>query len=221
MPFICQIRTDLPANLLQVLDLRPNTSQRSLIYDPPPQSKYIDRVQNDTLTTGVGAGGAILTVAEYRGVGAWLIDNIADTPNGDALTAAQANTIALALIAALDTGAVQTTAAVNAIIAATVAGSGIGVGASTGTLADFLTILAGGQYVLPTGSIVDTDGTTFNTVVSGALTAGQFRHIYDTGSLRISRRLGRLSGFAGATFEYSGTVGAALIVYNDDGTILI
>jgi hypothetical protein len=219
MPYICQRRSDIPAGVFQLYDLKPNTSQRNYVLDPPGQTKYVRRPENDTVVTA--APGAIITVGELKGVGAWLIDSIEDTPNGDALTAAQANTISAAIIAAMESGAAMTVAAVNALIAATVAGSGIGVGSSDGTLDQLLEILAGGSYVLPAGSTVDDDGSTYTTGQAGALDPDVYRPTYDTGALKISAGVGQLSKFAASTFEYLGTAGAAVVVYNDDGTVLV
>jgi hypothetical protein len=229
MPFICLTRTDIPPAALQVLDLRPNTSQRSLIYEPPGQTKYVSfRPQNDNIITV--APGAILTESDFRGLAAYLIDNVEDTPNGDALTAAQANTIAANIIAnLLDAAGAATTATINAEIAAVVAGSGIGLGNSTATLEGFLRVLSGDEYFLPALSVVDTDGSTFNTAVSGYFSEDkpttdqrmrEVRRTYSTGSLQISLGEGHLAGFTDANFEYLGTAGRAVVVYDDDGTVL-
>lgn len=217
MPYLCLIRSDIPDTIVQVLDLKPNSSQRSYIYDPPGQTKYVNRVENDTVVT-VGAG-PITTQAEYKGLAAYLIDRIEDTPNGDALTATQANTIASALVTRLDSGLAMTQTDVNSVIAATVTGSGIGVGNSTGTLDDLLLILAGGKYTLPAGTQVETGGNVFDTTVSGSFTATSFRHTYDTGALRISFLAGELAEFVSSTFAYQGLAGAALLVLNDDGSL--
>jgi len=223
MPYICLTRTDFSAGVLQILDLKPNTSQRSLIYDPPGQTKYVSfRVQNDTVTTHQPGGGgtAILTLATTRGLASYLIDTVEDTPNGDALTAVQANTIAGNIITnLLDAAIPATTAAINAQIAAVVAGSGIGLGNSTATLLGFLRLFAGDEYVLPWNSIVDTNGTTFNAAVLGSFNT-RIRHTYPSGSLQISLGAGHLSEFIKPTFTYVGVAGRAVVVYNDDGTVL-
>lgn len=223
MPFICLTRTDVPPATLQVLDLRPNESQRNLIYEPPGQTKYVSfRPGNDVVGTYQPGGGgtAIMTVDAFEGLAAYLIDNVEDTPNGDALTAVQANTIATNIITnILNAGVAATTAAINAQVAAVVAGSGIGLGNSTATLVGFLRILAGDQYNLPALSVVDTNGTTFNPVVSGSFVS-RIRHTYNSGALNISMGAGHLSEFTSATFTYLGTAGRAVVVYDDDGTVL-
>lgn len=217
MPYICLRRTDIPDGILQILDLVPNTSLRNSIYDPQGQTKYVDRCQNDTVATSGGV--TATTSAEYKGIAAYLIDNVEDTPNGDALTAAQANTIALAIVAALDAGSAMTLVAVDALIAATVAGSGLATGNSTGSITDVLKILAGGEYVLPAGSTTQT-ASVFNVTVSGAFTTGQYRATYDTGAFQISLGDGYLARLLEATFDYEGTAGAAVVVYSDTGALL-
>jgi hypothetical protein len=225
MPYICMTRTDIPDGTLQVLDLNPNTSQRNLVYEPPGQTKYIRRADNDTVAT-VALGGDDVTRAAYAGVAAYLLDHVESgglAAGTGALTDANANTIAVNIVAAMDAGAAMTLAAVNVLIAATAANSELtnaGGSASTGTLADLLKILAGGEYVVPAGSVTETPTGTFNPVVSGAFTTGQFRHTYDAGALNISLGEGHLADFVAATFEYAGTAGAALVVYSDTGAVM-
>jgi len=96
MPYIALRRTDIPVGLLYIEELKPNTSQRSSSLDPPGQTKYARRPDNDTVaTTG---SGPITTNAEYNGLAAYLIDNVEDQDNSNiALTAARANAIADAI----------------------------------------------------------------------------------------------------------------------------
>jgi len=221
VPFICMIRTDIPNGILQVLDLRPNTSQRNLIYEPPGQSKYVNRLVSDTVATS-GAG-PIITVGRTEGLAAYMIDRVEDQDNaGIALTAARANAIATSLIATMDGGGAVTAAVVNAAIQAATGGgaSTLDGGNSTGVLADVLQILAGGEYVVPAGTEVETAGNLFVATISGAFTDGQYRATYDSGSLNISIGEGHLSELIAATFEYDGTVGAAVLVLDDDGTVM-
>lgn len=71
MPFICLTQA-LPDGTVNILDLAPNTSLKSAIYDGPGQTKYVNRAQNDTVLvspTGV-------TLSESKGVGAYLVDRV-------------------------------------------------------------------------------------------------------------------------------------------------
>lgn len=214
MPYICKIRTDIPDGILQVLDLSPNESQRNLIYEPPGQTKYVNRAENDTLA----ALSANTTTAAYSGLAAYLIDNVIDS-GGATITVTAANESAAALIAILDAGSALTLAAINAAIQGTSAGvaTTLTTGGSTGTVAEVLQIMAGGHYVLPSGSLV---GGLAAGAGLGSFAAGTFRHTYDSGALNISIGEGHLSEFTASTYSWGGTTGAALVVYNDDGTVL-
>lgn len=214
MPYICMIREDIDDGILQVLDLQPNSSQRSLIYEPRGQTKYVNRCQNDTVAVASN-----VTQAEYKGVAAWLIDGIEDSGDGGALSATEANTIAAALIARLDAGNDMDTSSVNAVIQATVAASGIGVGNSVGTLAQLLKILAGGEYVLPAGTSANTGAAQYDATQDGDFTTGQYLHTRQTGALEISLGDGHLAEFTASTYSYVGTTGAALVLLDDDGTV--
>lgn len=215
MPYICARRTDIPNGVLQVLDLWPNTSQRNQIYDPPGQSKYIRLPENDTVAVSSN-----VTLAEYAGVAAWLIDTIEDSGDGGALSASQANTIAAAVLARMRTGAAMTTSAVNTVIQLTVAASGIGVGASVGTLAQLLEILAGGNYVVPAGTGANTGAGQYKGTAAGSFTSGTYRGTYAGTALSASLAAGALYQLTQSTFDYEGTTGAAVVVYDDTGAVL-
>jgi hypothetical protein len=217
MPFIAMRRTDIPNGVLQVLDLVPNTSLRNQIYDPIGQTKYINRFSTDT----VAALSANRTVAEYSGLAAYLLDHVTDGVTAVTITVAVANAAANAITALLNAGSAVTVAAVdNALVANGVQNAGVGTGLATapsdGAIADILQILAGGQYVLPAGSLV---GNLAAPAGLGSFVSGVYLPTYDTGAFQISLGSGQLSVFTSAAFDYLGTTGAALAVYNDDGTL--
>lgn len=223
--YICLIRTDIPEGVLQVLDLTPNTSQRNLVYDPEGQTRYVSyRVQNDEVATS-GAG-PITTDAEYSGLAAYLIDHVENTGGGGvALTAAEANSIADAVIAEMDAGNALTLSDVNTLINAEAGVSGSDLdgtlGNSTGSLADVLNLLAGEVYTLPASSQVEDGGNNFDTTVSGSFASTErVRDTYQSGFFEISRLAGHLAGFKSSNFEYLGTAGAAVVVYDKDGNVV-
>ena len=215
--YICRLRTDIPAGAIQWTDVRPNTSQRSLVFDAAGQTGYLgDRVTNDTLA----ALAANATTAEYDGVAAYLIDHVIDGVTGVTITVGVANAAAAAIVAQLDAQSdidVSDALLANGVVNAG-AGTALSSGGSDGTLKGILKILSGGLYVLPQGSVV------------GALAAGaalgsftndsEYRQMYSTGSLQISCGEGQLAGFASASFEYDDTAGAALAVYDHQGVSL-
>ncbi|MBD3261426.1 MAG: hypothetical protein GF334_07055 [Candidatus Altiarchaeales archaeon] len=224
--YVCMIRTDIPDSVLQVLDLKPNESQRSFPYDPPGQTKYLRRADNDTVSTQT-AGGVITTVAAYDGVAAYLIDNVEKgglAAGTGALTASDANTIAAAILAAMDTPSALDLASVNALIAATAANSELtnaGGSASTGSLAALLQILAGGVYTVPAGATLESAGV-MTAAATGSMNANKYRPTYDTGALQLSLNLpeGDLYQLSQANFTYASTAGAAVQVFSATGTLL-
>lgn len=78
MPRIVLKRDDIPEGFLQVLDLKPNTSQRSLTLQPVSQSKYVRPPQ--TASVQLTGTGPITVVEEVEGLQAYLIANIPTTP---------------------------------------------------------------------------------------------------------------------------------------------
>lgn len=214
MPYIAMRRTDIPNGVLQVLDLVPNTSLRNQIYDPIGQTKYINRFSTDTLA----ALSANRTIAEYSGLAAYLIDHVEDNVANVAITVTVANAAATAITALLNAGSAVTVAAVDAALVAAGAGAGTGLSTnnSNGAIASVLQILAGGQYVLPAGSLV---GGVTPPAADGSFVSGVYLPTYDTGAFQISLGSGQLAVFTSAAFDYLGTTGAALAVYNDDGTL--
>ena len=212
--YICMKRTDIPNGVLQVLDLQPNVSQRNGSIDPPGQTKYVNRFQNDKLALSGNN-----TAAQYEGFGAYLIDHVVKNSANIPITAAVANLIAGDLVAVVNAGTALTLAVIDASIQARTADgtSGLTAGGSNGTVADILKIAAGAQYILPAGTTVVTG---LNAPVNaGAFVTGQYRNTYDTGAFQISFGEGQLSQFCAATFEYDGTPGAALVCYANDGSV--
>jgi len=94
-----------------------------------------------------------------------------------------------------------------------------------GDVASILDILAGRQYLVLAG--VQIEAASAFAVVPAVGAAGGpnfdvnqgFRRIYDGGVLRISFNEGRLSEASGVNFIYGGVTGAAVAVYNNDGTL--
>ncbi len=229
MPYICMIRTDISDGTLQILDLWPNTSQRSAIYDPEGQSKYIDRGE----FTGTATGARPTTVAatahatnyDCYGLAAYIADNVASTISGNTVPDSIANLMATALLTILDAGGSLALAAVNTAMQGTAGAQGdetltaAGGTGSVGSLAEVLQICAGGSYLLPSGSPEDV--TSVGYARAGAFVTGTYRNTYDTGALKISFGEGKLSEVLAAAYDPfgDGTTGAGVAVYADDGTV--
>lgn len=214
--YVCRIRTDIPAGALQWTDLKPHSSQRSLVYDGAGQTGYLaDRVTNDT----VGALAANTTTAAYSGLAAYLIDHVIAN-GGVTITPAVANASAAAIIAQLDAQDdidVDTALTANGVANAA-AGTTLTTGGSNGKLTEVLKILSGGLYVLPSGSVVG--GLAAGASLGSFTNDAQYRQLYLTGALHISCGEGQLSAFSSSSFEYDGVTGAALNVYDYEGTAL-
>jgi hypothetical protein len=206
-----------------VLDLWPNTSQHKA-YEPEGQTKYLNRAHNDSVQTVVGGGGAILASVTLVGLGAYLIDNVqASGVGGPAFTFAEANTAATNILARLDANQTLLLADIDAVLNAVVAGSELttaGGSASTGSVVDLLKVLANGYYEVPAGSVLDTDGSTFNTVVSGSFDDTKYKATVQGAAFDLSNTVGYLSKWKAATFTWNGTVGAAITIYDNTGAIL-
>ena len=218
--YICRVRTDIPAGVLQITDLHPNTSQRSLIYQPNPQSGYIPlAAENDELAA---LGASQETVAEYKGLAAYLIDNVIDS-GGVTITVTVANDTADSLLALKNAGSAITLTVINAqlVTDGATAGTELNTGNSTGSVIEVLKILAGGKYTLPEGSIV---GNLANPLQGGSFDDDTFRQLYATGSLQLSCGAGVLSSLTSSSFSYivngSAVTGRAVTVYDHEGNVL-
>ena len=213
--YICRVRSDIPAGTMQVTDLHPNTSQASAVYSPVTQSGYVPAIaENDT----VSALTANATVAEHKGLAAYLIANVIAN-GGVTITVTQANDTADAIVALAVAGSAVTLAAVNAalVAAGAIAGTELNANGSTGELSAVLKILGGGKFTLPSGSIV---GNLAAGSALGEFNNDSYRQFYVTGSLQLSSGEGVLSKLASSSFSYKGTAGRAVVVYDNDGNVL-
>lgn len=223
MPFIIMRRTDIPNGVLQVIDLKPNTSQRSLIYDPGDgQSGYIRNIPANNVVVTTGAG-PIVTQRDYCGLAAYLIDNVEDAST-TALTAAVANAAAADMLAKAVAGTDLTLAEVDLSLTANgvadaTAGTGLETGTSTGLFTELMNLIQGSKYLVPGGSEVQTVGVLFNVVRMGSFTF-LTRVYYPTGAFNISNGEGNLAGFKSASFDYDGAMGPAITVYDDTGVAI-
>lgn len=222
MPYIVMRRSDIPAGKLQVTDLRPNTSVKNGTLEPGLGETHYIRPKPVHVPVTTSGAGPIVTVRENAGLAAYLIDHVSNLAAGQALTAAQANAAAQTILSLATAGTALGVANVNAAIVAAGAGagSGIGGGTSTATLAQVLAVVAGQSYVLPAGSQVQTAGNLFDTTVRGSFTA-PVSYYSLTGEFLISNGEGNLSKMRSSSFMYLGVAGAAVVVYADDGSLMV
>lgn len=167
--FIVLARNDIADNLLQVLDLKPNSSQFSPAYDGQDsgqtgyQTWYAgDAAINTTVVFAVPGVGDLAMDGDSYGLAAYLAANVEDSAGGS-LTAAMANDTRTAIFALVAAGSAVDLTAIDAelITAGATAGTGLTTGASTGSVEAVLRILAGEVYKVADGLLVQ-DAAVFN-----------------------------------------------------------
>ena len=223
---IVRIRSDLGSGAFQVTDLAPNSSQRS-IYEPQGQSGYLNpQYQNDDVSDSVTAN---VTTAALNGIAAYVVDVVANGDDGNGITGANADDIATAFIALAAAGSSMQLADLNSAMDTVLSTSATSLTAASGTdsvgsVKNLMRIMAGEVYTVPADTAVN-GGTGFKGSADGAFDADAsadrgWKTIYSTGALQISCGGGVLASFAGSTFSYGGTTGAACAVYSDSGVPL-
>lgn len=176
--YIVLRRSDLPDNLLQALDLQPNTSQRRYPYETYGQTLYLshfllDGVNNAVTTSGAGP---IAIAADTYGLSGYLIDRIENSGaiGTPALTAAEAVQIAGLIEADAAAGTILDAATIDAHIntPAGVLASGLAVGNSSGSVEDILRILSGERYKIEAGAVVEDGANAYVPGAKGYFTTG-------------------------------------------------
>ena len=216
--YICLVRNDLDNNLLQVLDLKPNTSQMVPSLMPAGQTGYVTwSAQMDAVSVSDSGAGVYTTDADYYGLAAYVLDNIENVGGGDlAMTLAQANSIQDALWYQVTHGLSLTLSDINTAING-VGGVSIsdlngvvGGSFSTGSVEEVLRIMSGEAYFLPAGTAISDAGNAFHephTRQGGFLTASDagfrnFRKLVNGGSLQLSALSGQLSKLKSTGFAW-------------------
>jgi len=171
LAYICLRRNDIPQGSLQITDLKPNTSQRNLIYDGVGQTGYVlpsHTPQNAAITALVpgdpdGGGGndhLVTGVAEY-GLQAYLRDRVNVNPGvlDRSMTVAEALACANAIVDRMSAGQSLLLADINVILNANCAGADNDLegtaGTSFGTVIDILSILAGQVYEVRANTVIE------------------------------------------------------------------
>lgn len=228
MPFICKRRTDIPNGVLQITDLWPNASQRNQSIDPQPQGpRYVSGPTTATVVLSSTGGAQRYFRTAQSGLAAYLIANVQVGAGGPALTPAQADAAAAALVAAMYAGSALGLAAINVILNAAAAGATLTANSSTGTVTDVLRLLSGAPYTVPAGTIVQNGAGVFVAQAGpAAWNAANFDFtaykdiLVSDSSFYISLAEGQINGFSSSAFMYLGTAGAALVVYDNAGAVL-
>lgn len=187
--YIALARNDLHDNLLQVLDLVPNTSQmrgtRVHVPGEGGQTTYLSQlVQNQGCHSTDPGDGSRTMDADTYGLAAYILDNVADVGGGgsagggsvgaveDALSDFDAGRIAGLILARVAAGATLTAAALNTLVSDYLGGDdsdfdGSGGTNSRGVVAELLRIVSGEVYLLEAGDTVADAGGVFPAARSG------------------------------------------------------
>lgn len=185
--FLVPLRNDLTDVGVQVLDLTPNTSLKT-VYDPPGQTHYISScldhfgatvvdgttyvsgsrtttlTGNPTVTTTTGSGNTCYaTTTTTFGLAAYLVERVQRGGSGGSfVTYAEANAAAQAILDAVVSGSDLDLDAINTILVANIAASTtlttVGSSKSFGDVEEVLRIVAGEVYAVPRYTIVTNSG---------------------------------------------------------------
>lgn len=187
--YIVMTRNDLEDNILQLLDVKPNVSQRSDL-DPPGQTQYLNKAATSLACTLTDSGGGVWVMDDVVGAlvpgapaGAvnlypYLIDNVENVGGGNlALTVAQATEIVDDILADCVAGTTDLDLArINVHINAATAVSGSdldgagGGSSSTGSVEDVMRILSGENYFVAAGAAVSGGANAFAAAPVGYFT---------------------------------------------------
>ena len=154
--YAVQLRNDLPQGVLQVLDLKPNTSQRNSIYDVEGKTGYVRAdLSVDLSEPTIGDDGGLNKIFDGASTGlvAYLIERVENTvPATDThLTVAQAQRCASLIIADVLSGTDIDSARITVHLTAICGGAVDLVGSladSWGSVEDVVKILAGYTYTI-------------------------------------------------------------------------
>lgn len=224
MPYIIKKNTTVPDGVVQVKDLWPNKSQANAVIDPKPYGfRYINGPQNTALTSSIASASAFLQ--ECSGLSAYLLCNVSASAAGqgvgNAVTVAQANALATAIIGVVTAGGALTAAAINGLAAQAVFAD-----VTAGNVSDILSILAGASYVVPAGHVYKNTVNDDIILPTSSFFVNNEARLFDS-SFYISNAVGDISVMKSSSFVYldtsatppANTTGALLTVYNDDGAL--
>lgn len=155
--YIVLARNDLHGSALQILDLKPNVSQRNAVLEPAGQTHYKTFLgQNDTVVLDGGDADG-----DLYGLAAYLLDHVDD--DGDPLSEGIANDAAAAILERVAAGLSLTSDDVGTILEDAGANNGtlLDDNGSTGSIEEMLRVLSGESFVVPSGTTAGSNGGDF------------------------------------------------------------
>ena len=220
-PVICIRDASIKNGQLMVKDLFPNRSLANPVIDPAPQGpRYLRVVETPTLPTLTGT----VIAKTVSGLAAYCLVTFDQGAAGANITPAESVLIAEAIISEMRTGGDLETADINGLIAPLqgLAGTGIGLGASTATVNNILQILGGATFTVPAGYDLE-DAQNAAQFLSEADQASSFSEffnpvLFEDSSFWISLAQGDLLGLKSSRTDRSGTVlDPFVVVYSGTG----
>ena len=233
MPYICLMRTDMDDAISQgtfyVGDLLPEAGK------PMPKlgadANKVDRSTSEGpyIPVAASAGdevaekgaGPVQFDGEASGLAAFLLDNCSSAA-GAAMSAANANTIAAAIVAEMRSGNALDSSSLETVIQLTSGATTVADSGGDTFVEGVLKVLAGYTYSVDDEAEI-ADAMNVKSAAAGSFAADKSRvasQVSSSLSLTKSLASGQLAGFCDASFSYGGTAGAALVVYDDDGSVL-
>jgi len=222
-PVICIRDTSIKNGQLMVSDLFPNKSQASAVIDPAPQGPRYLRVVEDG--TPVVANDVV--TRNVSGLTAYLLTTIDVEQGGANPTPAQAGEMSATLLKRMRNGNELTHAKINeAIISAGGQGgdfdnTGLGLGASTATVQNILSILGGANFTVSAGTSV-ADSYLTEAQQTSAFNSNVYQAIDPSdSSFYLSVARGQLSVAKSSSTDAKGNVlYPQCVLYKADGTLL-
>ncbi len=220
-PVICIRDASIKNGQLMVKDLFPNRSLANPVIDPAPQGpRYLRVVETPTLPTLTGT----VIAKTVSGLAAYCLVTFDQGAAGANITPAESVLIAEAIISEMRTGGDLETADINGLIAPLqgLAGTGIGLGASTATVNNILQILGGATFTVPAGYDLE-DAQNAAQFLSEADQASSFSEffnpvLFEDSSFWISLAQGDLLGLKSSRTDRNGnTLDPFVVVYDGTG----
>ena len=220
-PVICIRDASIKNGQLLVKDMWPNRSQANPVIDPAPQGpRYLRVVETPTLPTLTGT----VIAKTVSGLAAYCLVTFDQGAAGANITPAESVLIAEAIISEMRTGGDLETADINGLIAPLqgLAGTGIGLGASTATVNNILQILGGATFTVPAGYDLE-DAQNAAQFLSEADQASSFSEffnpvLFEDSSFWISLAQGDLLGLKSSRTDRNGnTLDPFVVVYDGTG----
>lgn len=221
-PVICIRDASIKNGQLMVKDLFPNRSLANASIDPAPQGpRYLRVVETPTLPVLDGT----VIAQTVSGLAVYLLVTLDLQVNGENISPAQAEQIAIELITDMRAGNGLSLAEINVIIQEVGGGplnaTGLGLGASTATVNNILQILSGATFTVPAGYDLEdvNNAPQFMSEDDQSSSFSAFHNpiVFEDSSFWISLAQGDLSGLKSSRTVNGVVLNPYVVVYDGTG----